>query len=88
MEPYRARSCCIPTAPTKGGMTMGTSRSPLKSPLPGNSRRVMTKASGSATTVVMAVTVTPSIRLLTIASRWTGLANISQKKRNEKEPSM
>ena len=36
-EPYRAKSCFIPIAPTKGGITNGTRRIPCINLFPGNS---------------------------------------------------
>ena len=86
-DPYRARNCRIPIAPTNGGMIIGTSNSALSTVLPRKAYRVNTCANGNANNVVNAVTATASRKLLNSAPRINGLCNANRKKSKVHRPS-
>ncbi len=59
----------MPMAPTKGGRIIGTSTTEARAALPGNSKRSLMKASGTAMAKAMAVVASPSQNELSRPSR-------------------
>ena len=77
--PNKPKNCCIPIAPTKGGIIIGIRIIARNVSRPGYRNRVKKYASGRLTTLVIAVTIIPILKLLITSSRIFGSVTINLK---------